>query len=856
MPSLTVLAGSPWELFLLDVSIKAALIYAAAWSVSLILSRRRSSAAARHLVWCLAIGGVLGLPVLSAMLPSWNVAVSWQKVESLSLPATADEASAARTTPGHGLIALTQAEEASSMPAIESEFAKQTPLGSLQQVNDSLEPTAISELPVANAWSWAFWLWLAGACLALLAICLGVVSLWSLTSRSRVVASGPLYTALQQMAGRIGLTCSVRMLQSDARSMPMTWGIRRPTILLPEGAELWSGERLRVVLLHELAHIQRRDCMSQLMAQLARAVYWFNPLAWLAERRLRNEQEQACDDLVLRNGFCPADYAEHLLQVSAGFRSPVCSSAIGLAMARKSKIEQRLLAILNPRQNRRSLSRRQIGFLAVTSLLLLSPLSVLHLDSASGEEPPVQAIARTAQVSTSSSQPTDRATALADLRAKIAEQYVTPVDENAILQGAIKGMLDALHDPYSDYLTPEMLANLEKQIGGTLVGIGAQLEMHEQRIRVVTALPDSPALKAGIQPGDVILQIDGRPAADLREAVKWIVGPQGTVVRLTIGRAAGLDLEVDITRSPIRLQTVKGFRRGSDNRWNFLLDGKGKLGYVQIAQLATATPQELRDAIEPLKQHGLRGLIVDLRFCPGGMLDSAVAVSELFLSGGTIVSLHSRGGAPTTIQADPASGLGDFPVVALVNGQTASAAEVVAGALQDNHRAVVLGTRTIGKGSVQSLIRLGDGSGAIKLTTSHYRLPSGRNIDKREQEKAWGIDPDDGYFVPIDRAQVKTLLERRLAREIIGGKSDSPDKQDGDVTPKWIEEQQADPQLAAALKTLTARVETGEFVKVGNVSPAQVEQFLKREDALERRESVLQNLEQLNRELAELEKSS
>ncbi|MBI3465857.1 MAG: PDZ domain-containing protein, partial [Planctomycetes bacterium] len=162
--------------------------------------------------------------------------------------------------------------------------------------------------------------------------------------------------------------------------------------------------------------------------------------------------------------------------------------------------------------------------------------------------------------------PVDRAQTLAELRAKIAEQYVTPVDENKIVQGAMKGMISALGDPYSDYLTAEMLASMEKQLAGTLVGIGVQLEMHEQRIRVVTALEGSPALKAGVLPGDVILQIDGKPAADLADAVKRIPGPQGTVVRLTIGRAAGLDLELDITRSPIRLQTVKGFRRGSEAR--------------------------------------------------------------------------------------------------------------------------------------------------------------------------------------------------------------------------------------------------------------------------------------------------
>ena len=293
-------------------------------------------------------------------------------------------------------------------------------------------------------------------------------------------------------------------------------------------------------------------------------------------------------------------------------------------------------------------------------------------------------------------------------------------------------MVNALDDPYSDYLTADMLADIEKQIGGTLVGIGAQLEMHDGQIRVVTPLEDSPALKAGIRPGDIILQIDGTPTAgiELPEAVKRIVGPQGSSVRLKLVRDGGQEVEINVTRSPIQLQTVKGFQRGGDNRWVFLLDPERKIGFAQIAQFGNTTPQELRTAIESLKAQGLNGLILDLRFCPGGTLDSAVAASKLFLSEGTIVSIHGRDSEPMPIKVDENGSLGDFPLVVLVNGETSSAAEIVAGALQDNERAIVLGTRSLGKGSVQSLIKLDGGGGAIKLTTSQYRLPRGRNIDR------------------------------------------------------------------------------------------------------------------------------
>jgi carboxyl-terminal processing protease len=234
-------------------------------------------------------------------------------------------------------------------------------------------------------------------------------------------------------------------------------------------------------------------------------------------------------------------------------------------------------------------------------------------------------------------------------------------------------------------------------------------------------------------------------------------------VRLKIDRS-GREVPLEVTRGPLKIATVKGFRRGADNRWDFLLEPKLKIGYVQIAQFGSATPQDMQAAVESLKKQGVRAMIVDLRFCPGGSLESAVGVSKLFLTGGTIVSLHGRDDKLTRITADVPGALTDAPLVVLVNGQTASAAEVVAGALQDNRRAVVLGTRTLGKGSVQTLIKLDEGSGAIKLTTSRYRVPSGRSIDRRESEPscqsqmarrrtgrpAVGLCPQDAHC-PSDR---------------------------------------------------------------------------------------------------------
>ena len=379
--------------------------------------------------------------------------------------------------------------------------------------------------------------------------------------------------------------------------------------------------------------------------------------------------------------------------------------------------------------------------------------------------------------------------------------------------------------------------------------------MHDGQVRVVTPLENSPALNAGVQPGDIILQIDGTPTTgiELTDAVKRIVGQQGTTVRLNIRRDGEQELELNITRGPVQVPTVNGFQRGPDNRWSFLLDPAHKIGYVQVSQLGRTTPRELRAAVESLQAQGLKGLILDLRYCPGGVLDSAIAAAKLFLSEGTVVSLHSRNDVSTPLKIETSEALGDFPMVVLVNGETASAAEIVAGALQDNQRALVVGSRTVGKGSVQTLIKLEGASGAIRLTTAEYRLPGGRNIDRRAGEKSWGIDPDEGYFLPLDQPQSKALLERRQAREIIGKRSEDRSSPDTVTTAESIENQQADLQLAAALNTMVSRITTGQFGKVAGLNDAEIEMFLKREDVERRRVAVLKDLEVLNRELAALD---
>jgi carboxyl-terminal processing protease len=620
--------------------------------------------------------------------------------------------------------------------------------------------------------------------------------------------------------------------------MPMTWGWRRPVILLPGDAATWGEERLRTALLHELAHVRRGDCLTQLLLRIVSAWQWFNPLSWWTLGRVRVEQERACDDLAMGSGLDPTDYAGHLLAIASGrggrglgFGAP----SLALAMAAPSRIERRILSILDVRRNRRALSRRRAGLSAALAAALMFPLAALQLPSATAQ-PPAPGTAN----GQSAARPEQ-----AEVLEKLRTLYVKVPDEDELRRGAIKGMIGALYDPYSEYLTPEQAADLDRQIQGKLSGIGAQLDQKEKTIRVITPLLRSPAFQAGIKAGDVILAVDGRAVEgrSLTDVVKQIVGPAGTVVQIKVRHADGREVDLALTRGPIALETVKGFRRGENQEWDHWIDPERQIGYVRVEQFGPGTPKDLDDAVRPLIERGLKGLILDLRFGSGGLMNSAIATARRFLAKGTIVSVEGRDGAVTTYRADGKETLGDFPLVVLANGQTASSAEIVAGTLKDNGRAVLVGERTFGKGSVQSIVALKDGSGALKLTTAYYTLPSGRVYDRREGKSTWGIDPTEGDYIPMAPEATETLVKRRRALDVLDGAERAKPEADP-----------ADPQLAAALKALVARLTTGEFIKVGIPASALEARMTQRAEIEKRREALLQSLRKVDQELEALDK--
>jgi carboxyl-terminal processing protease len=320
---------------------------------------------------------------------------------------------------------------------------------------------------------------------------------------------------------------------------------------------------------------------------------------------------------------------------------------------------------------------------------------------------------------------------------------VDPVKNKDLVYGAIKGMLETL-DPHSNFLTPDVFRDMQTETSGKFGGLGIEIGMKDNVLTVVSPIEDTPAWKAGIKPNDRIVKINGESTKGMTlvDAVAKMRGEKGSAVKLGIYRE-GFDKvrEISVKRDVIKIASVK-----SDE----LEPG---YGYVRLSSFTESAATDMRKAILKLQsKHKLRGLVFDMRYNPGGLLDQAVDVSSLFIDDGVIVSTIGRNKDQKEVKyAHKGMAFKDFPVAILVNSSTASAAEIVSGALQDHHRAVIMGQTTFGKGSVQSLISLGNDLG-LKLTIARYYTPSGRSI----QEK--GVQPD----IPLDEFDSKLLAQARV----------------------------------------------------------------------------------------------
>ncbi|MCC7146210.1 MAG: S41 family peptidase [Phycisphaeraceae bacterium] len=445
---------------------------------------------------------------------------------------------------------------------------------------------------------------------------------------------------------------------------------------------------------------------------------------------------------------------------------------------------------------------------------------------------------------------------LVDIRHEILSEYVEEPDQEKMVQNAARAMVEALDDPYTVYLSPEELEPFDREIRGTFSGIGAEVrfDAEERRIRVVSPLEDSPAWHAGVLAGDLILEIDSQTTLDMTidEAIDHLTGAQGTVVVVKVRHESGEEATITITRAVINVPTVKGLRRTADQQWDFMLDHAHGIGYVRIQQFTEKTAGDLRTALERVREQGVKGLILDLRFDPGGLLESAVEVSDLFLPAGkTIVSIRGRTTQPRVFTSTDDDLLTDIPLVVLANEASASAAEIVTGALADNQRAQFIGSRTFGKGSVQQIKPISSGEGAIKITNAYYYLPNGRNIHRRADAEEWGVDPQDGFYVPMTPLEVKAMIEKRREGDIL--RQRAGEEGDAAMSPQWIEENLKDLQLAAAVSALEGKIQSGDWPEVGKSGAIALAQQSQRESLTRQRDLLQQRMDQIREQLDKLD---
>ena len=329
---------------------------------------------------------------------------------------------------------------------------------------------------------------------------------------------------------------------------------------------------------------------------------------------------------------------------------------------------------------------------------------------------------------------------------RVRTDYVEGTEDRKLIEDAINGMLTSL-DPHSSYMPPKSFRDMQVQTRGEFGGLGIEVTMENGFVKVVSPIDETPAARAGLRPGDFVTHLDNEAVLGLtlQEAVEKMRGPVNSNIKLMIRRGGGDPFEVTLTRAVIRVQSVRS-------------RVEGELGYVRITSFTEQTESGLKNAIDRIRQQAgnkLKGLVLDMRNNPGGLLDQAIAVSDAFLDKGEIVSTRGRrNDEAQRFNAQPGDLLHGLPIVVLINGGSASASEIVAGALQDHRRAILLGTRSFGKGSVQTIIPMGN-QGAIRLTTARYYTPSGRSI------QAQGIDPD----IVVEPARLEKVDQPRARRE-------------------------------------------------------------------------------------------
>lgn len=391
----------------------------------------------------------------------------------------------------------------------------------------------------------------------------------------------------------------------------------------------------------------------------------------------------------------------------------------------------------------------------------------------------------------------------ADTFEQIERNYVKDVDREELMQAAIEGMLKKL-DRYSNYIAPEELQAFNESVEQEFGGIGIQVDEDRQanRLIVISPLPGTPAYKAGVKAGDVIMEINGKSTegfsiSDAQKLLKGKPGESVTVGVLHVGDEEVTQLEME--RAIIQMKTVLGDRYNDKSDWEFLLEGDSKVAYIRLTHFSNRSADELAEALTRLKEQGMKGLVLDLRSNPGGLLSQAIEIADLFIDEGTIVSTRGRNSPERTWNAEKNNTLTDVPMAVLINRYSASASEILSACLQDHNRAVVVGERSWGKGSVQNVIPLEGEKSALKLTTASYHRPSGKNIHRfpgAKESDEWGVVPNDQFLYQMTIDDIRAYQDYRRARDVL----------DEDGPPK---SEYQDPHLKLALDYLATKISDG-----------------------------------------------
>jgi carboxyl-terminal processing protease len=379
---------------------------------------------------------------------------------------------------------------------------------------------------------------------------------------------------------------------------------------------------------------------------------------------------------------------------------------------------------------------------------------------------------------------------LVDVLDEVDKNYVRELDGDAkrkLVEDMINGGLDHL-DPHSSFMNPKEYKLFNTQSKGKFGGVGIQIASDRQTglLTVISPIVGTPAYDAGVLSGDIITKINGKSTESMRlsEAVEMIQGEPGTKITLAVRHEGSKeDVELEMARAIIEMQSVMGDLRKADDpkEWDYFVDKENQIAYIRLVGFSENSASDLRKAVEKLKKDGLKGLVLDLRNNPGGLLSAAVEVSNLFINEGRIVSTKGRNQKDRVYDARSGDAVlvpaKDYPMVVLVNRYSASASEIVAAALQDHNRAVIIGERSFGKGSVQNILKLESDQSALKLTTASYWRPSGKNIhrfpDAKETDE-WGVKPNEGFDVKLSDEERLDYVIYRRERDVVHGKPGAP----------------------------------------------------------------------------------